>query len=231
MPPPARTIDADVNSQSTAITSPLRRIPSFIEDEDDEELNPSISITKSPVRTNGNNSTKSSPGTSTVNKKKRNHHSEDIQENELGPQNRSQEEQSQSNCLFYEIHDCFTFLLGKRMLGQESSGSPLRKKSSKQIQSLSSEFGSSWGSRLRKARQVLNEHRRNSDFEAWSRELWHLGSWWLEVSGEEAAGIVFDLIEEFKREHAQFKNLLVIPLVCDNLFLDKLQVKALVIAT
>lgn len=113
-------------------------------------------------------------------------------------------------------------------MGQESSGSPLRKKSSKQVQSLPYEFGSSWGSRLRKIRPILNELRRNSDFEAWSRELWHLGSWWLEVAGEEAAGIVFDLIEEFKREQAQCKNLMVIPSICGNLFLDKLQAKALV---
>jgi hypothetical protein len=114
------------------------------------------------------------------------------------------------------------------MVGQESSGSPLRKKSSKQSLALSNEFSSSWGTRLQKIRPIINEHRRNSNFEAWSRELWHLGSWWLEVAGDEAAGIVFDLIEEFKREHAQSKHLLMIPTVCDNLFLDKLQAKSLV---
>jgi hypothetical protein len=102
MPPPARTIDAnsDNNSQSTAITSPLRRIPSFIEDEDEEEelnaANNEHIITKSPVRVNGNTSTRSSPGTSTINKKKRNH-CEEVHENELGQHNRSHEEQSQSN--------------------------------------------------------------------------------------------------------------------------------------
>lgn len=118
-------------------------------------------------------------------------------------------------------------------MGQESSGSPLRKKSSKQqIQSFSQDpqdsNNSSWGSRIQKIRPIINEHRRNCDFEAWSRELWNLGSWWLEVSGEEAAGIVFDLIEEYKWEEAKFKNLMMIPTICGNMFLDKLQAKALV---
>lgn len=120
--------------------------------------------------------------------------------------------------------------LGKRMMNRDSPGSPLKKKSAKQpnytIGTL--DFVSSWGSRLKKFLPVLNEHRRNSDFDAWSREIWQLGNLWLYVSGEEAAGIVYDLVNEFKQEQAQAKHLLVIPKICGNLFLDKLQAKALV---
>ena len=91
------------------------------------------------------------------------------------------------------------------------------------------DLGSSWGSRLRKLRPILNEHRRNSDFESWTREIWQLGNWWLEVSGEEAAGVIYDLVDEIKKEQAKGKGVLVIPTICGNLFLDKLQAKSLVI--
>lgn len=120
--------------------------------------------------------------------------------------------------------------LGKRMMNQDSPGSPLRKKSAKQQNYTigSVDFTSSWGSRLKKLRPILNKHRRNFDFDAWSREIWQLGNLWLEVSGEEAAGIVYDLVNEFKQEQTQFKRFLIIPKICGNLFLDKLQAKALV---
>lgn len=107
MPPPARTneshdTNSSVNYQNTLITSPLRRIPSFIDDEDEEEEIASASaasydgaISKSPIRGTGINSTKSSPGISS-NKRKRNLTGE-IHENELGQMNRlEEEEQSQS---------------------------------------------------------------------------------------------------------------------------------------
>lgn len=115
-------------------------------------------------------------------------------------------------------------------MNQDSPGSPLRKKSTKKSNYTvgTIDFTSSWGSRLRKFGPVIDEHRRNSDFEAWSREIWQLGNIWLEISGEEAAGTVYDLVNEFKREQAQFQNLAVIPKICSNLFLDKLQAKALV---
>ena len=121
-------------------------------------------------------------------------------------------------------------------MNYESPGSPLRKKPAKQqnqiyqqqFNSIPSSSSSSWGSRLRKYRPILDEHRQNNDFEAWSRDLWQLGNWWLEVTGEEAAGIVFDLVDEFKREQAQSKGLIMIPTVCSDLLLDKLQAKALV---
>lgn len=111
-------------------------------------------------------------------------------------------------------------------------GNSLKKKLSKQnIQIHQQPFisaSSSWGSRLRKFRPILDEHRRNCDFEAWSRDLWQLGNWWLEVAGEEVAGIVFDLVDEFKKEQAQSKGRIMIPIACGDLFLDKLQAKALV---
>lgn len=210
----------------------MRRIKSFIDDEDEEEeISASATasfdaiISKSPIRGTGNYSAKSSPGTG-FNNKKRNHPTE-VHENELGQLNRFQEEQSQSKTVKFYY---FFMFLGKRMMNQDSPGSPLKKKSAKQANySIGSiDFTSSWGYRLKKLRQILNEHRRNSDFEAWSREIWQLGNLWLEVSGEEAAGIVYDLVNEFKQEQAQFKRFLVIPKICGNLFLDKLQAKALV---
>lgn len=103
--PPSRTTETSSSSNlqnSTSITSPLRRIPSFIEDEDNAEEFAAVTgsnellISKSPIRSTGNNSTKSSPGTSAMNKKKRNH-SEEVHENEHGQLNRlTSEEQSQS---------------------------------------------------------------------------------------------------------------------------------------
>lgn len=78
----------------------MRRIPSFIDDENEEEEIAAATapfdaiISKSPIRGTGNNSAKISPGTG-FNKKKRNHPTE-IHENELGQMNRFQEEQSQS---------------------------------------------------------------------------------------------------------------------------------------
>lgn len=117
-------------------------------------------------------------------------------------------------------------------MNSESPGSPLRKKLSKQITQIHqhpfNSASSSWGSRLRKFRPILEEHRRNCDFEAWNRDLWQLGNWWLEVAGEEAAGIIFDLVDEFKKEQAQSKGRIMIPIACGDLFLDKLQAKALV---
>ena len=103
MPPPARTNESfDANSSTTtSITSPMRRIPSFIDDEEDEEeilaeatASFDAIISKSPIRGTETNSVKSSPGTG-FNKKKRNHPNE-IHENELGQLNRFQEEPSQS---------------------------------------------------------------------------------------------------------------------------------------
>ena len=121
-------------------------------------------------------------------------------------------------------------------MNSDSMGSPLRKKPSSQQNQIpfqpsipaSSTPSSSWGSRLRKYRPILDDHRRNNDFEAWSRDLWQLGNWWLEVGGEEAAGIVFDLVDEFKKAQAQSKGFIIIPTACGDLFLDKLQAKALV---
>lgn len=105
----------------------------------------------------------------------------------------------------------------------------MRKKSSKRaIQEIDFEMGSSWSLRIRKLRPILDEHRRNLNFDAWSREIWRLGSWWLEVAGEEVAGIVNDLINEFKSESAQAKEILIIPIFSGNLFLDQLLAKALV---
>lgn len=241
MPPPARTNEShdpnsSANYQNTSITSPLRRIPSFIDDEDEEEeiaeaaaASYDVIVSKSPVRGTGNNSTKSSPGMS-VNRRKRNHPVE-IHENELGQLNRLEEEQ-QSQSKTEHCLKVFIFNLGKRAMNQDSPGSPLRKKSVKKPNYTvgTIDFTSSWGSRLRKFGPMIDEHRKNSDFEAWSREIWQLGNVWLEVSGEEAAGIVYDLVSEFKREQAQSKYQLVIPKICGNLYLDKLQAKALVIS-
>lgn len=237
MPPPTRTNEShDANSstnyQNTSITSPLRRIPSFIDDENEEEelkvaaASYDVIVSKSPVRGTGNNSTKSSPGMS-VNKRKRNHPLE-IHENELGQLNRLEEEQSQSKTEF--IYDYHLLCVGKRAMNQDSPGSPLKKKSAKKPNYTvgTTDFTSSWGSRLKKIGPIINEHRTKSDFEAWSREIWQLGNVWLEISGEEAAGTVYDLVSEFKREHAQFKGFLVIPKICGNVFLDKLQAKSLV---
>lgn len=108
MPPPARTNESfGANLSTTSISSPMRRIPSFIDDEDEEEeivVSAAASfdaiISKSPIRGTGTSSAQSSPGTG-FNKRKRNHPNE-IHENELGQLNRFQEEQSQSkkNCLF-----------------------------------------------------------------------------------------------------------------------------------
>ena len=86
----------------------------------------------------------------------------------------------------------------------------------------------SWNTRIRKLRPIINEHRNNLDFEAWSREIWGLGNWWLEVAGEEVAGIVADLIDEFKREFSQAKGILMIPIISGNLYLDQLLAKSLV---
>lgn len=130
-----------------------------------------------------------------------------------------------TNCVFL----CFSILFataGKRGIEQEeSSGSPLRKKTSSKASAISS---TSLGARLRKFRSLTSEHCRTANFEAWSRELWQLGSWWMEIAAEEAAGVVYDLVEEFKREQAREKGLLVIPTVSGNAFLDKLQAKSLV---
>ncbi len=86
----------------------------------------------------------------------------------------------------------------------------------------------SWGARLRNFRVSIAEHRRASNFDAWARSIWQLGSWWLDVAAEEAAGVVYDLGEEFKREQARKRGVLVIPTVCGNILLDKLQAKCLV---
>lgn len=115
MPPPARTNESfDANSltnspQNTSMTSPMRRIPSFIDYENEVEEIATASasfdaiITKSPIRGTGNNSAKSSPGTG-FNKKKRNHPTH-LHENELSQMNRFQEEQSQSKItrVFHKI--------------------------------------------------------------------------------------------------------------------------------
>ena len=122
-------------------------------------------------------------------------------------------------------------------MNPESPGSPLRKRplNNQQNQIYQQPFipslsfsSSSWGSRLRKYRLILDEHRRNNDLEAWSRDLWQLGTLWLEFAGEEAAGIIFDLVDEYKKEQSLSKGLIIIPITCDDLLLDKLQAKALV---
>ena len=82
------------NYQNTSITSPMRRIPSFINDEDDVEeeecdmLNGKVDYEIALERT-----VKSSP--SGQNKRKRNHPTE-VLENEFGQLNRSYEDQFQS---------------------------------------------------------------------------------------------------------------------------------------
>ena len=124
-------------------------------------------------------------------------------------------------------------VLEKRILNKDASGSsPLRKKSSKlpiNDKNINAEMmRPSWNTRIRKLRPIINEHRNNLDFEAWSREIWGLGNWWLEVAGEEVAGIVADLIDEFKREFSQAKGILMIPIISGNLYLDQLLAKSLV---
>lgn len=230
MAPPVRSDNSSkeiIDNSSTSITSPIRRIPSFIDEEDD------ITAAKSPSRLGNSSPLKSSPNGAN-NKRKRNHHPHP-HENNFGQLNRSESEsskgeegQSKRNCyLKSEIN-----VVEKRMMNSESPGSPLRKKVSKQNIKIHPQpfvsASSSWGSRLWKFRLILEEHRRNCDFEAWSRDLWQLGNWWLEVAGEEAAGIVFDLVDEFKKEQAQSQGRIMIPIVCGDLFLDKLQAKALV---
>lgn len=110
----------------------------------------------------------------------------------------------------------------------------MRKKSSNKLHqighqiSIPSLSSSSWGSRLKKYRPIFDEHLRKKDFESWSQDLWNLCNWWLEVADEYAAGIVFDLVDEFKKVQSQSKGFIMIPKICGNLFLDKLQAKALV---
>lgn len=110
----------------------------------------------------------------------------------------------------------------------------MRKKTSKHFDSTANNFNNknstsaSWGARLRNLRNSISEHRRSSNFDAWSRSIWQLGSWWLEIAGEEAAGVVLELLEEFKREKARKRGDLVIPTVCGDTFLDNLLGKCLV---
>ena len=194
-----------INNNLTLITSPLRRISSFI-DEEESENDQFLTTATSP-------------------KRKRNPHSTQVQENEFTQLNRTQESQSKICISFACVAYYLCFVLGKRGIDQESSGSPLRKKSSKKQNDA---VLTSWGARLKVFRSLVSEHCRNSNFEAWSREIWQLGSWWLEVAPDEAAGIINDLVDEFKMQQSRIKGFLVIPTICDNIFLDSLQAKCLV---
>lgn len=86
----------------------------------------------------------------------------------------------------------------------------------------------SWSSRLGNFRKSIQAHRKNSDFDAWSREIWNLGSWWLEVAGDESAGIICDLIKEFNSSQSKSKKQIMIPSISGNIHLDLLHSKALV---
>jgi hypothetical protein len=87
----------------------------------------------------------------------------------------------------------------------------------------------SWSGRLLRFRQNVEEFRKRCDFDGWSREIWILGSWWLEVSGSESAGIVCDLVKEFKSEQSKSKRQVMIPRLSGNIFIDFLEAKCLVI--
>lgn len=82
---------------------------------------------------------------------------------------------------------------------------------------------------LQKLREALNSHRTTLNFDCWSRDLWRFGSWWLERAVEEAsAGIINDLVEEYKREWGHFQRALMVPKLSGKLCLDLLQIRALV---
>lgn len=93
-------INVNVNDyQNTSITSPMRRIPSFINDDDDDD-----EVEEEEWDRNGKidyeiefeRTVKSSPNGQ--NKRKRNHPAE-VLENEFGQLNRSYEDQFQSNLI------------------------------------------------------------------------------------------------------------------------------------
>lgn len=197
----------------TLITSPLRRISSFIEDEEEEEEEELAGELEERKRS----------------------------ENDQLPNDQNQSSFILFNLMKIILRYYFYLIEKRTGFDQEDvSGLPLRKKplqfrtaTNTQMMTTTTTTGTTTAmlsSKLKASRLAISAHRRAHNFTAWWLEIFKLCSWWVEVAGDECAGTVLELITEFKREHHRLntESEYSIRIHCKNIYIDKFLAKSLV---